>query len=94
MKVVGRRVLVEQTMTKKQTKIILPGKTSSEDQYDITFVVLQLGEDCPKDIINVGDIPIFTKHINFEGVKMIEEEKDVKRTLHTIVYYDDIIGVE
>lgn len=94
MKVIGRRVLVEQTMTKKQTKIILTGKSAPEETFDITFKVLQLGEECPEGIINIGDVPIFTKHVDFHGAKIIEEVKDVKTVLHTIVFYDEIIGVE
>ena len=94
MKVIGKRVLIEQTLTKKQTKIILSGKSAPEETFDITFKVLQLGEECPQDVINVGDVPIFAKHVDFHGAKVVEELKDVKTILHTIVYYDEIIGVE
>ena len=42
MKVVGERVLVEQILTKKQSKIILPGADKNKEMgFDAKFTVLQ-----------------------------------------------------
>ena len=101
MKVVGERVLVEQILTKKQSKIILPGADKNKEMgFDAKFTVLQLGSKCPKGEgeIQVGDNPIFSKNVTFEGVKVIEEKKEagqlVKSVAHVIVHYEDILGAE
>ena len=101
MKVVGERVLVEQILTKKQSKIILTGADKNKEMgFDAKFTVLQLGSKCPKGEgeIQVGDNPIFSKNVTFEGVKVIEEKKEgsqlVKSVAHVIVHYEDILGAD
>ena len=101
MKVVGERVLVEQILTKKQSKIILPGGDKNKEMgFDAKFTVLQLGSKCPRGEgeIQVGDNPIFSKNVTFEGVKVIEEKKEagqlVKSVAHVIVHYEDILGAD
>ena len=100
MRIIGKRVLVEQTSTKKDTKIILTEKNKGSDLI-ITFKVLQLGNECPtgEGYVRVGDIPIFSEHVSFSGHKTISVEKApngevLKLIAHTIVYCDDIIGTE
>ena len=100
MKIIGKRVLVEQTSVKKDSKIILSDKTKDQGII-VTFKVLQLGNECPtgEGHVKVGDIPVFSEHVGFDGFKMIETEKapngEVTRAIaHTIVYYDDIIATE
>jgi len=94
MKVLGRRVLVEQLMVKKETKIIT-SRVGEEnpDEFDSSYKVLQLGDDCPKDIIKVGDIPVFGKYVDFSGIKVIERSNN-RMVSHVIVPFDDIIGIE
>ena len=103
MKVVGERVLVEQILTKKQSKIILTESDRNKNKemgFDAKFTVLQLGNKCPKGEgeIQVGDNPIFSKNVTFEGVKVIEEKKEagqlVKSVAHVIVHYEDILGAD
>ena len=98
MKVVGERVLIEQVLTKKQSKIILPGKENKDAGFDAKFTVLQLGARCPQGEIEIGDSPIFSKNVTFEGVKVIDEVKVgteiVKSVAQVIVHYEDIIGAE
>jgi hypothetical protein len=100
MKVVGERVLVEQILTKKESKIILPGSQNKDSGYDAKFTVLQLGAKCPtgEGEIQLGEHPIFSKNVTFEGVKVIEETKVgneiVKSVAHVVVHYEDIIGAE
>lgn len=100
MKIIGNRVLVEQTSLKKETKIIMTEKNKGSDLI-ITFKVLQLGNECPtgEGYVKVGDIPIFSESVSFSGHKTISVEKApngevLKLIAHTIVYYDDIIATE
>ena len=95
MKVIGKRLLVEQTMTKKKSAIHRLEKTK-EETTDVTFKILQIGTGCPvEDNVKIGDIPIFSKHVVFEGTKLISgSEEGGEAILHTIVYYDDLIGID
>ena len=97
MKVLGRRVLVEQVMVEKKSSIIIPEsqkKTGKpEDNYEVTFSIIQIGNDVPEGLIEVGDKPIFGKYVDFNGVKVIEKSKE-KEVLHVIVGFDDIIGID
>jgi hypothetical protein len=100
MKIIGKRVLVEQYSVKSESKIILSEK-SKEQGLKVTFKVLQLGNECPRglDHVQVGDIPIFSESVTFDGFKMIEVDKApngevLKATAHTVVWYDDIIATE
>jgi hypothetical protein len=100
MKIIGKRVLIEQTSVKKESKIILTDK-SKEQGLEITFKVIQLGNECPvgDGHVKVGDIPVFTEHVTFDGHKMVNLEKapngEVLRAVaHTVVYYDDIVATE
>ena len=100
MKIIGNRVLVEQTSVKKESKIILTDK-SKEQGLEITFKVIQLGNECPvgDGHVKVGDIPIFSEHVTFSGHKTITVDKKpngevIKLIAHTIVYYEDIIATE
>jgi hypothetical protein len=95
MKVLGKKVLIEQTMTKKESKIILMNKDKKDEEtFDTTFKVIQMGSECPVGEVAVGDTPIFSKYVDFHGAKVIEEVKDKKVIIHTIVHFEDIIGIE
>ena len=100
MKIIGKRVLVEQLSVKKESKIILSEK-SKEQGLSVTFKVLQLGNECPTGPghVEIGDVPIFSESVTFDGFKMIEMEKApngevLKAKAHTVVWYDDIIATE
>lgn len=95
MKVLGKRVLVEQVMTKKKSKVILLDGADKKDTFDISFKVIALGPKCPKEksSIKIGDIPIFGTHTQFEGVKVLKKDSN-GMTTHVIVHYDDIIGLD
>ena len=93
MKVLGKRVLIEQKMVKKKSVIIRTNNSKEEDVYDIHFKVLQLGSECPENEIKVGDTPIFGKHTQFNTVKVLKKtEKEV--ILNAIIHYDDIEGID
>ena len=100
MKIIGNRVLVEQTSVKNESLIIMTEKNKGSDLI-ITFKVLQLGNECPtgEGHVKVGDIPIFSENVTFSGHKTISVDKKpngevIKLVAHTIVYYDDIIATE
>lgn len=100
MKIIGKRVLVEQKSVKKDTKIIMTEKNKDQN-ISVSFKVLQLGNECPtgEGHVKVGDVPIFSESVTFDGFKMIQTEKApngeiLKATAHTVVWYDDIIACE
>lgn len=94
MQVLDNRVLVEQLMVAKKSKIILGKDVKADEKFDVSFKVLALGPGVPKDtLLKVGDKPIFGKYVDFHGVKVIEKTAD-KEVLHVIVMYDDIIGID
>jgi len=93
MKVVGKRLLIEQTIIKKENKIHRLEK-SKEENFETTFKILQIGNDCPQDEgVVVGATPIFDKNVTFNGAKIITNTPK-ETILHTIVYYDDLIGID
>lgn len=100
MKVFGNRVLIEQIVEEKISNILLPGGKNAQKQTKVSFKVLQVGPDVdPIDGVKPGDIPIFGKHTDFHGVKVISKEEDKansssKEVLHVIVYADDILGAD
>lgn len=91
--VVGRRMLIEQTM-KKKVQLVQRLERTKDEQYETTFKILQIGNDCPKDEgVVVGAVPIFDKNVTFNGAKVISETPKLT-IIHTIVYYDDLIGID
>jgi len=100
MKIIGKRVLVEQVSVKKDTKIIMTEKNKNEG-ISVSFKVLQLGNECPvgEGHVQVGDVPVFSENVTFDGFKMIKTDKApngeiLKAVAHTIVWYDDIIATD
>lgn len=100
MKIIGKRVLIEQTSVKKESKIILTDK-NKEQGISVSFKVLQLGNECPTGVghVQVGDIPVFSENVTFDGFKMLKTEKEANGEIklavaQTIVWYDDIIATE
>jgi co-chaperonin GroES (HSP10) len=105
MRVIGTMVLIEQTMTKKTSAIIMTDG-NKEQSFDTKFKIVGLGGKCPNERedtyegIKVGDEPIFSTHVVFHGAKRISEVKakngrDVESAvIHTMVDYADIIAIE
>lgn len=61
MKALGNNVLIEQTCTKKQNKIILANQKEDNDNlYLITMRIVGLGEgpECKASGLSEGDIPV------------------------------------
>jgi len=96
MKVLGNRVLVEQKMVSKKSQLLLPDTVSDKEKFDFYFTVLQVGPGCPTDEadrIEVGDTPVFSQYVNFQGTKLIHKD-DAGMIVHVIVVYDDIIAID
>lgn len=93
--VLGNRVLVEQIMIRKKSKIIVPGKDEvNPDQFDIYFKVIDIGDGVPKDTkLQVGSIPIFAKYVDLGTMKILEKSNE-KMISNIIVHYDDIAGID
>ena len=98
MKVFGNLVLVEQTVEVKISSVYMPGGKKADNQKKVSFKVLQVGPSVdPATGVQPGDIPIFGKHVDFHGVKVITKEETKDRSLevlHVIVYADDILGAD
>lgn len=92
MRVLAEYVLIEQIMTSKSRVIITDAAERDSDKFEYSFRVLQKGEECVRKI-EVGEIPLFSKHVSFQGIKVIsKDEKGM--TSHLIVHENDIIGVD
>lgn len=92
MKLFKNYVLVEQTMTSKESKIILTASKDESEKFDYTSKVVDKGPNCTLPL-EVGDQPIFSQHALFQGMKVIEKTKK-KMVTHVIVHEDDIIAVD
>lgn len=95
MKVFGNCVLIEQRVEEKISNIMLPGGKKAQNQISASFKVLQVGAKVEE--IQVGDIPIFGKHVDFHGIKVIHKEATSTHSseiLHVIVFDGDILGAD
>lgn len=93
MKVLGSRILVEQTMTRKSSIIQANVKLDSEENFDIKRVVLQVGPNVPPDTIEVGDIPIFGKYAEPASIKIFEKTDKVMKAL-LVMEYENIVAID
>ena len=93
MKVLGSRILVEQTMTRKSSIIQANVKLDSEENFDIKRIVLQVGPNVPPDTIEVGDIPIFGKYAEPASIKIFEKTDKVMKAL-LVMEYENIVAID
>lgn len=97
---IRNQVLIEQTMTKKESNLILPDKDTKDqqedlDMYDVTFKVIALGAACPDNEVKVGDCPVMSKHCQHQVARRIDDNTDDKVIImQAIIDYDDIVGIE
>ena len=92
MKVLGKRILVEETMTKIERKVILtPGKDQEPDNYEIKRKVIDVGEDVYT--VNIGDIPIFGTYSQPAAIKTISKD-DKGMVVHCVYDLDNVVAVE
>ena len=94
MRVLGKKIVVEQVMTKKQSKIIRLDKENKE-QFEVSMKVVQLGPECPVDetSVKVGEIPIISPFAQVYGAKVLEKS-DERMSSHIIYDYDDVVGID
>lgn len=92
MKVLGKRILVEEIMTKIERKVILtPGKDKEPDNFEIKRKVIDVGEDV--NTIVVGDIPIFGTYSQPAAIKTISKD-DKGMIVHCVYDLDNVVAVE
>lgn len=91
-RVLDQYVLVKQTMIKKKLKIVLTDAANDEDKFDFNFEIVQLGDKCERKI-KVGDKPIFEKHVQFQGIKILEKDENGMTSL-VIVHENSIIAID
>lgn len=93
MKLFKKYVEVEQTMTKKESKVLMLDSSNDADKYDITQKVVQVGPECVN--VKEGDIPIMAPHFQEFGRQWVSGEKDAPTIVWRVIYNeDDIVGVE
>lgn len=91
-KVLDKFVLVKQVMKKKKSIIVMDMARNEKEQFDFSFQIVQLGDKCERNI-KVGDHPIFSEYVKFNGLKVIEKNDDGMVSL-VIVHEGDIIAVD
>ena len=92
MKVLGKRILVEEIMTKIERKVILtPGKDKEPDNFEIKRKVIDIGEDV--NTIVVGDIPIFGTYSQPAAIKTISKD-DKGMIVHCVYDLDNVVAIE
>lgn len=91
-RVLDQFVLVEQKMKKKNTKIITDAAANDKDRFDYSFIVVQKGKLCERDI-NLGECPVFSEYVKFNGVRVIERNEAGMVSV-VIVHENDIIACD
>lgn len=96
MKVLGKNVLVEETLLKKDSQILhIEEKPENSMVYQRKLKILDLGPECPTDYMKPGDIPVVTNWSEPSFVKVVEgEQGDYKIVRHLIFNYELIIAID
>lgn len=91
-KVLGKRILVEEIMTKIERKVILtPEKDKEPDNFEIKRKVIDIGDDV--HTIAIGDIPIFGTYSKPAAIKTISKD-DKSVVLHCVYDLDNVVAIE
>ena len=90
MKVLDKRVLVEEVATKIVKKIITL-KDDKEQDYEISRKIIAVGKEVQD--IKVGDIPCISIHAKPHYIKIIKQD-DKEIITHLVFYNTDIAGIE
>jgi hypothetical protein len=85
-------VLVKQVMKKKRTHIITDAATNDKDKFDFSFEIVQMGDECKRKI-KVGDNPIFSEYVRFQGLKVITKTESLMVSI-VVVHENDIIAID
>jgi hypothetical protein len=93
MKILGQRLLVEQTLTRKNDLLYM-GK-NEEDNFETSYEIIGLGQltEEQKSNVKIGDKPVFGKYVDFSALRLISKTPDVV-VANIIVNYDDIVAID
>lgn len=98
MKVLHANVLVEETLTKKDSKVIisLDEKPDNETVYTPTFKILDFGPEVDSEIgLKKGDVPCFASWGTPVFVKIVEGKPgDAKLVRHAIYDVKSIVAID
>ena len=91
----GEYVVVRQTVTVKEKKIILVG-TEAEKNNDIKFEIVDIGKAVPNTHnFKIGDVPVFTKHMSPLSVAAeVEPDEKGNGSMFIIIHFESIIAIE
>lgn len=93
-KVLGNRVLVEQIMTKKNSKLLLtPDQQTNPDHFDIERKIIMIGDEVAANRLEIGDIPVFSKYGEADSIKIISKT-DEKMISHLVMHVENIVGLD
>ena len=90
----GENVVVRQTITVVENKIILQGK-EAESRNKVNFEVVNVGKEARNHGISPGDIPVFSKHMTPLSVAAeTTPDKKGNGSMFIVVHFQQIIGKE
>lgn len=92
MKVLGKRVLLEQTATRKKSAIHVLGDKANPDIFDIVFKVIGVGDEVSLGKFQMGDQIILNIHSNPNPIKEVMKTND-KTVYHLIAHEEDIEAI-
>lgn len=98
MKPLHQNVLVEETLTKNSSPIIMSSDEKPEDEnvYTPTLKVLQVGPDVPKECkLKTGDIPCISKWSEPSYMKIVKGKPgDLKIVRHVVYDVKSIVAID
>lgn len=92
MKVLGNRVLVEQTSTRKQSAIHMIGENNNTQVFDIEFKIIGLGDEVQLNKFAIDDKIVINQHAHPNPIKQIKKTEN-ESIYHLIVYVEDIEAI-
>lgn len=90
LKLLNKNILVQSTSIKKETIIESLNPNPNKEQWETSFEVLEIGENCPT--IQIGDKLILKENTFFLTVKVVERNKN-KVISNDIVEIDDVAAI-
>lgn len=96
MKVLGKSVLIEQILTKKDSPILhIEEKPEDDMVYESEMKVLEIGPECPESPLAVGDVPMIAKWAEPSALKAIEGKPgDYKLIRHLVYSFESVVAID
>ena len=93
MKVLGNRLLIEQTMIRKTALLVTSKDQAALDNFDVTRRIIEISTTAEPTELKVGDNPIFGKFSEPSALSITEKshEKIVSLMIYNL---DDIVGID